>query len=138
MNISVLTMIIVLVPMLYLLLASPAFLMVKLDIPTVARLFRAMFYGYFVVLLCIEIVAAALNVLDGHYMQAMVMVALAAVLLIWRRWLMGRIDAVVAQILTGLDGGARRLRRLHWMGMGANALQIATYVALVSSLATLA
>lgn len=138
MNITVLTTIIVLVPMFYLLLASPAFLLVRLDIPPVARLFRAMFYGYFLVLLSIEVIATILNVLDGHLLQATVMGALAAFLIVWRQWMMGRIDSIVAQILSGLSGHAASMRRLHWLGMATNAVQIAPLIAFLPSLAHVA
>src|SRR5450631_3401827 len=49
-NVALFATIIVLLPMIYFLLAAPAFLLVKLDIPAVAQLLRAMFSGYFLTL----------------------------------------------------------------------------------------
>src|SRR5207302_653206 len=46
-NVVLFATIILLLPMIYFLLAAPAFLLVKLDIPAVAQLLRAMFSGYF-------------------------------------------------------------------------------------------
>src|SRR5260370_13385182 len=46
-NVALFATIILLLPMIYFLLAAPAFLLVKLDIPAVALLLRAMFSGYF-------------------------------------------------------------------------------------------
>jgi len=49
-NAALFATIIVLLPMIYFLLAAPAFLLVKLDIPPVALLLRGMFSGYFLTL----------------------------------------------------------------------------------------
>ena len=54
-NVALFAAIIVLLPMIYLLLAAPAFLLVKLDIKPVAQLLRAMFSGLAVVVACIPI-----------------------------------------------------------------------------------
>lgn len=49
--VTVFSLILLLLPLFYLFLASPAFLFVRLDIPQLARLLRAMFYGYFLALI---------------------------------------------------------------------------------------
>src|SRR6202162_4351234 len=49
-NVAPFATVILLLPMIYLLLAAPAFLLVRLDIPPVALLLRAMFSGYFLTL----------------------------------------------------------------------------------------
>ena len=49
-NVALFAAIILLLPMIYFLLAAPAFLLVRLDIPPVALLLRAMFSGYFLTL----------------------------------------------------------------------------------------
>jgi hypothetical protein len=49
-NVALFATIVVLLPMIYFLLAAPAFLLVRLDIPPVALLLRAMFNGYFLTL----------------------------------------------------------------------------------------
>jgi hypothetical protein len=133
-NITALTTIIVLVPMFYLALASPAFLLVRLDIPEVARILRSMFVGYFVVLVAVGVIAATLNALEGRLFPAIVSGLLSAFVFGWRHWLMRQVNAVMAEILAGLDGAGARMRRLHWMGMGANALQTAAMVTLIPHL----
>jgi hypothetical protein len=49
-DVALFATIIVLLPMIYFLLAAPAFLLVRLDIPPVAQLLRGMFNGYFLTL----------------------------------------------------------------------------------------
>src|SRR3954469_15897094 len=49
-NFALFATIILLLPMFYFLLAAPAFLLVRLDVPQVAQLMRAMFSGYFLTL----------------------------------------------------------------------------------------
>src|ERR1700704_2544712 len=63
-NVALFATIILLLPMIYFLLAAPAFLLVKLDIPPVALLLRSMFSGYFLALViagAIGTMAVALN-----------------------------------------------------------------------------
>jgi hypothetical protein len=133
-NITVLTTIIVLVPMFYLLLASPAFLLVHLGIPQVAQLLRAMFSGYFLVLVVAGLIAVTLSVLDGRLVPAIVTGLLTSFVVAWRAWMMRRVNAVLVEIQAGREGAAARLRRLHWIGMATNALQTATMVTLIPQL----
>src|SRR3977135_1197216 len=49
-NVALFATIILLLPMIYFLLAAPAFLLVSLDIAAVSLLLRAMFNGYFLTL----------------------------------------------------------------------------------------
>src|SRR3954451_8109693 len=50
-NVALFATVILLLPMGYFLLAAPAFLLVRLDIPSVAMLLRIMFNGYFLALI---------------------------------------------------------------------------------------
>ena len=49
-NVALFATVILLLPMGYFLLAAPAFLLVRLDVPSVAMLLRIMFNGYFLAL----------------------------------------------------------------------------------------
>ncbi len=133
-NITALTVIVVLLPMFYLLLASPSFLLVRLDIPQVAWLLRAMFFGYFLVSVIVGVAATIFNMLDGRMFPAFVIGLATVIALVWRHWMMARLDAGLAEVQAGATGAGTRLRRLHWMGMLANAVQTATMVALIPSL----
>ncbi len=127
-NVSVLAVVIFLLPMFYLFLASPAFLLVKLEIPQVAWLLRTMFFGYFAALLVAGLLATAIDAFDGHWPQALVIFLLTAFALFWRQWLMVRMDGALRDTQAGPAAVAPRLRRLHWAGMATNAVQLAALV----------
>jgi hypothetical protein len=124
--------------MFYLFLASPTFLFVRLDIPQVARLLRAIFYGYFVALIVAGIAGSVLVALDGHALPALAIALVAAVGLAWRRWFMARLDMLLIEREAGAAGVAERLRRLHMAGMLVNATQLLAVIASVPSLVIMA
>ena len=117
--------IILLVPMGYFLLASPAFLLVKLDIPQVARLLRGMFNAYFLATAIAGVIAMAAFAVTGRLAFAIGIGLIAAFAFSARRWFLRQMDA---QISAGDADAARRLRRLHWGGMLSNAVQVAAIV----------
>jgi len=117
--------IILLVPMGYFLLASPAFLLVKLDIPQVARLLRGMFNAYFLAIAIAGVIAMAAFAVTGRLAFAIGIGLIAAFAFSARRWFLRQMDA---QISAGDADAARRLRRLHWGGMLSNAVQVAAIV----------
>lgn len=135
-DLSVLATILLLVPVLYLLLASPAFLLVRLDIPQVAFIFRSVFFGYFLVLVAVGLIAATLFALDGRPIPALCIGLVTAFDVVWRRWMMRNVDARVAEVQAGRAGVGGRLRNLHWVGMVTNALQAAAIGAFIPALAT--
>lgn len=118
-------LIVQLLPVLYLLIASPSFLLVKLDIPQVARLLRVMFYGYFFAMIGTGIVGTLVVLAGGFWSIAPVFAAVPAAAIAWRHWLLGRMDEAIA------DGAPMVLRRLHWAGMSANAACFAALVVIV-------
>ena len=129
-NVALFATTILILPMFYLLLASPAFLLVKLDVMPVARLLRGMFNSYFIVLMIAGAIGTTAVVLTGRWGLALgfgLMTALAAAS---RRWFLERMnfdierEAVDAEI-------AHRMRRLHWGGMLANAVQLAAVIACI-------
>ena len=133
-NVTFLTTILLLLPMFYLLLAAPAFLFVRLDVLQVARLLRAMFFGYFVALIAVGAVAAALNALGGHLFPALIVGLITLFVVVWRYWIMRKMDAALADIQSGPQAAAPRMRQLHWMVMATNALQIAAVIGLIPRL----
>ena len=70
-NVALFATIIVVLPMFYFLLAAPAFLLVKLDIPQVAQLLRAMFSGYFLTLAYAGAIGAIAVALAGRLVLAL-------------------------------------------------------------------
>jgi hypothetical protein len=123
-----------LLPVLYLLIASPAFLLVSLDIPQVAQLLRIMFYGYFFALIAAGMAGTLAVALGGHWLVTPVFGVVAAGAVLWRHWLLGRMDRVIANRQLGRTDTAAELRRLHWFGMLANAGGFIAILMLVPSL----
>lgn len=134
-NYSVMALILLLAPMFYLLLAFPAFLLVRLDIPQVAYIFRSAFFGYFLVLVGAGFTAAGLYAIDGRFIPALCLAFLAVFDLIWRRWTMRRVDLLLAETQSGVAGAGARMRRIHWAGMTTNAVQLCGVLATIPLLA---
>jgi hypothetical protein len=120
--------IILLLPMGYFLLASPAFLLVKLDIPQVSRLLRGMFNAYFLATAIAGVIAMAAFAVTGRLVVAIVIGLIAAFAYSARRWFLQEMDAQISARDAGDAGAVRRLRRLHWVGMLSNAIQVAAIV----------
>ena len=134
-NVALFATIIVLLPMFYLLLAAPAFLLVRLDIQPVTRLMRGMFNAYFLTLITTAIVGTLAVALDGRLLLTLGIGAIAAFAILSRRWFLQQMDAGIDQRDAGDTGAVRRLRRLHWGGMLSNALQVAAVVASIPDIA---
>ncbi len=127
--VAVAVMIILLFPMGYFTLASPAFLLVRLDIQPVAQLLRGMFNAHFLVMRVAAVIGAVALLIDGRLLAALG-VGLLAVLAIWgRRWFMRRVDDQLSARDAGDADAPRRLRRLHWSGMLANAVLLVALLA---------
>jgi hypothetical protein len=120
--------IILLLPMGYFLLASPAFLLVKLDIPQVSRLLRGMFNAYFLATAIAGVIAMAAFAVTGRLVVAIVIGLIAAFAYSARRWFLREMDAQISARDAGDAGAVRRLRRLHWAGMLSNAIQVVAIV----------
>jgi hypothetical protein len=131
-NFALFATIILLLPMFYFLLAAPAFLLVRLDIPQVAQLLRAMFSGYFLTLAIAGAVGMVAVAVEGRLLLATGIGLIAAFAASSRRWFLRRMDAR----LNDRDADAvRGLRRLHWGGMASNAIQLALIVACIPYIA---
>ncbi|MFO1149090.1 MAG: hypothetical protein U1E62_12015 [Alsobacter sp.] len=119
-----------LLPLLYLLIAAPAFLLVSLDIPQVAQLLRMMFQGYFYAVITTGLVSTIAVLLGKHWVAALVFVIVPAVAFFGRTWLLSRMDTAIT------DGSSFVLRRLHWTAMGANAICLMVAIAVITQIAT--
>jgi hypothetical protein len=133
-NVALVAMIVLLLPMIYLFLAAPAFLLVRLDIPEVGVLLRGMFNGYFLMLAIAGAVGAIAIAVTGRLILA-IGIGLIAAFAVWsRRWFLRQMDARFGDRDAGDADAARRLRRLHWGGMLSNAIQLATIAACVPTI----
>src|SRR3977135_2403563 len=125
-NVALFATIILLLPMIYFLLAAPAFLLVRLDIPPVALLLRAMFNGYFLTLAIAGVIGTIAVAVAGRLVLAIGIGLVTAFAASSRRWFLRQMDARLKE--AGDAEAARGLRRLHWGGMLSNAIQLAVIV----------
>lgn len=115
-------MVILLFPIGYFFLASPAFLLVKLDIPPVTQLLRGMFNIHFLMTGAAAVIGTVTFALTGRLIFAVV-VALIAAFAVWARgWFLQRWDAELSARDAGDAAAVRQLRRLHCAGMLCNAI----------------
>jgi hypothetical protein len=121
--------IILIFPMLFFLLSSPAFLLVKLDIPQVSQLLRGLFKAHFLTMSIVGIIGAIAFAVAGRPVFTIGVGSIAAFSLWARRWFLRRMDAQLSARDAGDADAVRRLRRLHWGGMLSNAIQLAAIVA---------
>lgn len=127
--VAVAALIILLFPMGYFLLASPAFLLVRLDIQPVTQLLRGMFNIQFRITSVAGAIGTAAFVLAGQPLFA-AGIGLMTVLAIWGRpRFMRQMDDQLSARDAGDADAVRKLRRLHWGGMVCNAALVAALVA---------
>jgi mannose/fructose/N-acetylgalactosamine-specific phosphotransferase system component IIC len=134
-NFALFATIILLLPMFYFLLAAPSFLLVRLDIPQVAQLLRAMFSGYFLTLAIAGAIGTLAVAVEGRLGLAIGIALIAAFADLSRRWFLRRMDARISDRDAGDADAVRGLRRLHWGGMLSNAVQLAVIVACIPYIA---
>jgi hypothetical protein len=134
-NVALFATVIVLLPMFYLLLAAPAFLLVRLDIPPVAQLLRTMFSGYFLTLVIAGIIGTLAVAAEGRLVLAIGIGLITAFAVSSRRWFLQQMDARLSDRDAGDADAVRQLRRLHWGGMLSNAVQLAVLVACIPYIA---
>jgi hypothetical protein len=134
-NVALFATIILLLPMFYFLLAAPAFLLVRLDIPAIGQLLRAMFSGYFLTLAIAGAIGTIAVAAEGRLALAIAIGLIAAFAASSRRWFLRQMDARLSDRDAGDADAARRLRRLHWGGMLSNAIQLVAVVASIPYIA---
>ncbi|SFJ26639.1 hypothetical protein [Bradyrhizobium sp. cf659] len=135
-GVAVAVMVILLFPMGYFTLASPAFLLVKLDIQPVAQLLRGMFNVHFLVMRVAGVIGTVAFLLDGRPLAALGAGMIAALAIWGRRRFMQRLDDQLSASDAGDTEAPRRLRRLHWSGMLCNAVLLAALLASIPYIAT--
>ena len=126
-NVALFATVILLLPMGYFLLAAPAFLLVRLDVPSVAMLLRIMFNGYFLTLIVTGAIGTIAVAVEGRLVLAIGIGLVTAFAASSRRWFLRQMDARLTNRAGDADA-ARELRRLHWGGMLSNAAQLAIIV----------
>jgi hypothetical protein len=134
-NFALFATIILVLPMFYFLLAAPSFLLVRLDIPQVAQLLRAMFSGYFLTVTIAGLIGTLAVAVEGRLVLALCIGSIAAFAASSRRWFLQRMDARLDERDAGDADAVRGLRRLHWGGMASNAIQLAVIVACIPYIA---
>lgn len=123
-NVGLAGVVILIFPMAYFLLSSPAFLLVTLDQPVVGQLLRGQIHAYFVMMAIAGSVATAIFALTAHPGLAASAGLLAVFAVLARRWFLTRIDGRRADREAGDSAAIREFRRLHVAGMLLNAVQI--------------
>src|SRR6267143_397720 len=91
-NVGLFATIIVLLPMGYFLLAAPAFLLVRLDIPAVTQLLRGMFNAYFLAVTIAGAVGTVAFAASGRLVFAIGVGLIAAFAVSARRWFLREMD----------------------------------------------
>jgi hypothetical protein len=128
-NVALFATVILLLPMGYFLLAAPAFLLVRLDVSSVAMLLRIMVNGYFLTLIVAGTIGTIAVAAEGRLVLAIGIGCVGAFALSSRRWFLRQMDAWISAREAGDADAARRLRRLHWGAMLSNAIQLCVIVA---------
>jgi hypothetical protein len=120
--------VILLFPMGYFLLAAPAFLLVKLDIPPVTQLLRGMFNAHVLMVSIAGVIGTLAFAVAGRLTFA-IGVGLIAAFAVWARgWFLRQWDVQLSARDAGDAGAVRQLRRLHWAGMLCNATVLVAVV----------
>ena len=128
--------VVLLFPMGYFLLASPAFLLVRLDVPQVAQLLRGMFSIHFAAVSVAGVIGTVAFTIAGHPLLA-IGVGVITMLAFWGRgWFLRRWDAQLDADRARDAQAVRQLRKLHWGGMVSNAIQLAAVVACIPYVAS--
>jgi hypothetical protein len=115
-----LTTILLLFPLGYLFLACPAFLLVRLSVPKIPVLLRAMFRGYFWMLMIISPLAMLAYIVAGKYGPALGVAVIAVAAGVAHRWFMHNFNSALEARDAGDAGAVARMRRLHVGGMLVN------------------
>lgn len=123
-----LTTILLLFPLGYLFLACPAFLLVRLSVPKVPVLLRAMFRGYFWMLMIISPLAVLAYAVAGKYGPALVVCVIAALAYYAHPWFMRHFNTALEARDAGDVSAVRRMRRLHVGGMLVNSVVLAIVI----------
>jgi hypothetical protein len=129
--VALIAVVILAFPMVCFLLSSPAFLLVGLDVPEVTQLLRGIMRGYFLAIGITGTLAMVLLAVAGRPVFATGAIAIAVFALVFRRWLLQRMDAELKARDAGVAAAVGQLRALHVRSMLVNAVQFAMVMASV-------
>src|SRR5260221_6758091 len=115
-------------------MASIPFLFVRLDVPEVSRLFRGLFNVYFSIVGFAGFVASGVFAASGRMGFTAAMLLLAVTSIAGRRGALQWIDTQQSAWQSGDAAALCRLRLIHWGGMLANILVLATVASGASSI----
>ena len=118
--------VVVLFSLAYFSLASISFLLVRLDIPEVLRLFRGLFNVYFLMVGFTGLLATTVFALSGRMAFTAAMLLLAATAIAARGRVLRLIDTQQSAWQSGDTAAVRRLRLIHWGGMLTNIVILVT------------
>ena len=124
--------IILVVPMLYFLIASPAFLLRPLSDPVVSTLLHRLYQIHFALVAVTCGMGVLAFLLAGRPFIALGLVATAALAVGARRWFMAGLDRDIRARDGGDPVAVGRMRRLHVAGMVFNATQLVAIMASIS------
>jgi hypothetical protein len=110
----------------YFSMASISFLLVPLDAPEVSRLFRGLFNVYLWMVGFTALVATAVFAASGRMAFTVAMLLLAATAMAVRARVLQLIDTQQTAWQLGDTAAMRRLRLIHWGGMLANIVILAS------------
>src|SRR4051812_18892659 len=117
---AVAAFVMLLFPMGFFLMSTPAFLLVELDIVAVAQLLRGVISAYLIWVAIAGIVAALIFSVSGRPLHVLGTGAICAFALMARPRLLERWDTLLLARDNGEAGAARRLRQMHWGMMVMN------------------
>ena len=110
----------------YFAMASFPFLLVRLDIPEVWRLFRGLFDTYFRAVGIVGAIAAVAFATDGHFGFSAAMLILGGVAVSARQKVLQRMDTLHASYHSGGAAAMRELRVIHGGTMLVNVAVLAS------------
>ena len=111
----------------YFAMASFPFLLVRLDVPEVWRLFRGLFDTYFKVVSVVGAVAAVAFATDGHFGFSAAMLILGGVAVAARQRVLRRMDTLhTSHLSVGGTAAMRELRVIHGGTMLVNVAVLAS------------
>jgi len=124
-SLSALSLVLLLFPLAYFLITSPAFLLVRLDVPQVRSLMRSHVNGYLLWLRIAAALAVVATIAAGRPTLAILPAAIAILAFVARPRILERMDGIAAAHEEGDRDATRRLRWLHVGGMLGNAVVLA-------------
>lgn len=129
---SIVAVVVVLLPTLYYLIASPTFLLANFQDPIVTKLFRDQLSFTFRLIGIGSIIGMVALVAAGRPAFAFGLAIFGATVSSVRHWFLRLMNTELFAQKAGDIEAAGRLRVLHWRGMAYNATQFAALIAMIA------